>query len=452
VTPQDLPPDGAGAADGGRGAALHRLLSESTPDQRALHLLRLVEEAADACLRLPELDGARLPLHDLRLDAEALRHHAEGAAAPPPWWHGGEGRVRLRGADLRNANLQNAVLTEVDLTGADFGNAVMRSAVLNGARLEDARFARADLTACSFLRVHASQADFRDALLEDARFDDAVLRFSHFEAALLEAADLSRADLRNADLKNADLSGARLAGAKLQGADLANADLEGADLRDTELVQVNLLRCNLRHVRLAGAWMERTRLRIDQLDGALGEEVAGEWAAARQGYLDLEQNFRGLGDAEAASWCYRRARRMGKRDAWRHAVACWRARDWRGVLRRGAAAVSDGFVEWLCDYGESLPRVLRAYILVLLAFTALYGISGSLLHPVPGPDGGAWLPTRNPFDLLEFSFLDMTTSGTPDLGLKPASRVVYFVGSLQYMTGVLLIGLFGFVLGNRIRR
>ena len=46
----------------------------------------------------------------------------------------------------------------------------------------------------------------------------------------------------------------------------------------------------------------------------------------------------------------------------------------------------------------------------------------------------------------------MCTSGAPDLGFKPANLDVYFVASTQYILGLVLIGLFGYVLGNRLRR
>ncbi len=46
----------------------------------------------------------------------------------------------------------------------------------------------------------------------------------------------------------------------------------------------------------------------------------------------------------------------------------------------------------------------------------------------------------------------MCTSGIPDIGVKPGTHLVYFISSLQYVLGLVLIGLFGYVLGNRIRR
>ena len=451
---------------------LHRRLSDADPEQRLVHILRLIEGAADACLRLPELAGVRLALPSLRLDAATLRPHVERAGAPPPWWHEESGAARLHGAVLRGASLQEAVLDGVDLTRADLSDAALRSASLSGACLEGASLARADLTGADLTAVRASEADLRDALLEDARFPGAVLRFAHLGGALLEHADFTDADLWGAKLDGAempyatlrrvvaqeasmvgtDLSGASLEEADLRKADLSGALLRGADLTDASLPRANLSTCDLHHVRLAGAWLESTRLRVDQLGGALGEEVAGDFDAARQGYLNLEQNFRDLGVPDSASWAYRRARRMGKRHTRGLARAALRGRRWREAALNAALTASDSFAEWLCDYGESLPRVLRAFVTVLLCFALYYAASGSLLHEVAGPNGPVLRPTWAPGDILGFSFLEMCTSSTPDIGLRPASRLVLFVASLQYIVGVVLIGLFGYVLGNRIRR
>ena len=458
---------------------LHQLLAEATPEERTLHLLRLVEH--EPRLNLPRRPGERLALLGLRLDPATLLGHVDGKDAKPHWWIAETGGIRLRQADCREANFQDADFTGADLGEADFSDATLRSAIFTDAVVEAANFERADMSNVSFAGTRASEARFADALLEDANFAGSVLRFSHFERALLDSvnfetcdawgacfdeAEASYVNFRNACLQEASFAGADCNGADFEGADLrktsfADAKLKSANLADTKLAgasfaradlteasltRLNLSSCDLTHARLDGAWLDSTRFEIDQLGGAVGEEVAGDYAAARRAYLGLERNFRTLGDPDAASWSYRRGRRMGKRAAQAACTAAMRARDWRGVFSSGVAAATDGFSEWLCDYGESMPRVLRAYVVVLLSFAAFYGLSGSLLH------AGSGHASTSVADLLSFSFLNMSTSVSPDIGLKPRSELVYFIGSLQYVIGVVLIGLFGYVLGNRIRR
>jgi uncharacterized protein YjbI with pentapeptide repeats len=466
-------------------AAGDHALEAAAPAERLALLLASIDADPDGRLRLPVVPGRRLALHDLRLDSESLRPHTEGVA-PPVWWHK-DGGASLRFAELRDTDLHGADLSGADLTGADFTGAAMRSATLRGAQLEGGMFADADLSGSDFSGVRASEAQFANALLEDARFAGATLRFAKFSGALLDSANFERADLwaarmdgidatdalmrgavlqeanlagadltganlEGAELKKVDLRGAKLVGADLRGATLARADLEDADLTGASLPRVDLSSCNLRHVRLAGAWLESTRFSVEQLGDGLGEELAGEFDAARRGYLGLEQNFRGQGNPEAASWAYRRARRMGKRGAWQAMREAVRARSVRTAPLLFVSWFGDAFAEWLCDYGESLVRVLRAYLVTLGAFAVYYGLTDSLRYTAESGGARVGEPVHDVFELLGFSFLDMCTSGVPDIGLKPALHFVYFVSSVQYVLGVVLIGLFGYVLGNRLRR
>ena len=119
-------------------------------------------------------------------------------------------------------------------------------------------------------------------------------------------------------------------------------------------------------------------------------------------------------------------------------------------MRAGIGWLADSFVEWLCDYGESLWRVIRAFFTIVLAFALFYGVSGSLTRAAAA--NVARVPTRDPFDMLVFSFTNMLSTSAPDIGVKPANEAVALLVSLQGAVGIVLIGLFGYVLGNRMHR
>ncbi len=382
---------------------------------------------------------------------------------------------------MRAANLARA-----DLTGAQLSCSSCSNIVLVAARLEEAILCQADLIGGDLTGVDAGEADFSQALLEDARLTGARLRFARFTEAVMDGADLSSADLWGAKLgeieaercvfrgarldeaslagadltaadlggaalRRADLSGARLRGANLRDAVLDGANLSGADLSGAVLPHVSLTSCDLRHVCFAGAWLERTRMSARQLGGAVGEETAGAFDSAIESYIVLEQNFRSLGSAADASWAFRRRRRMGKRLHGQLARSAWARRDWRAAFRPGLGWLSDWAAEWLCDYGESVGRVARAFLLVLIGFAVLYWVTGCLVlrdTAVAGPHGGRDFA---PVDYLLFSLDSMTTVGTSEVGLKPAGQFGVLLSSIQTVLGTVLLGLFGFVLGVRMR-
>jgi hypothetical protein len=294
-------------------------------------------------------------------------------------------------------------------------------------------------------------ADLRGADLEGADLQRADLEGSDFEEARLLGSELSGAILRDCILREANLQGGQLAGADLRGAVLSGANLRDAVLRDARLQEVVLSQSEIAHIFLAGAKLEGTQLRLKQLDGAIGEEIAGEFEQAAQGYLALERNFERLGDHDSASWAYRRRRRMQKREALAQARAARADRRWGRALHRYVQYASDQLVEWVCDYGESVPRVLGALAVVYLAFTLIYALSGSVVRETEGAGESARIVVRNPMVAAIFSLLVMTT-GSPEGGLAPRGDFTLLIMGVEAFLGVALTGLLGFVLGNRIRR
>jgi uncharacterized protein YjbI with pentapeptide repeats len=448
------------------------IAAAAPPESRLRALLDRVGHASPLAapgLDLMHLDGSR----------EALA--AEGP--PGPWRDEESGGLALSGADLTRARLDGADLGGANLRRARLTGVVGRSARFTGAILEEADLSEGDLSGADFSGAVAGQVCLSQAMLEDAKFEGAAMRFANLSEALLDGTNFTRADLWGTDFTGADaddtvfrgarldeakladanltqadfegasltkavFTGSRLRGASFTGAKLDGADFSGADLSDTNLVRLNLATCRLRHARFSGAWLNGTRMQVEQLGGAVGEEVAGDFATAQESYLALEQNWKSVGDKDAASWAYKRGRRMGRHHAGAQAKAAWAARDGRGMVRHGYRWIADRFVEWLCDYGESLSRIARAFFILIVVFGILYGMTGGLFIS-EGPDAG---PTYNPLDLMSYSALNMMTANPPEIGLKPTGRVTNLLVGIEGAVGIILMGLFGFVLGNRLRR
>lgn len=440
-----------------------------------------VDAVLDALSQSGTPSAAALDLKGLRLDRTMLADRV-GAGAAPIWWDAAHAGLQLAGRDLTGSVFEETDLSGANLSGARMAGVLGRSARFTGANIEETDFSGADLSGACFRDVAGGEARFDEAMLEDARFDEAAMRFARFPRALLDGASFSGADLWGADftgadadytlfkgtrldearlddvnlthadfegasLKKAQLVGSRLRGANFTGVKLDGANLAKADLSETSLVRLNLSTCTLTHARFAGAWLNGTRMRIEQLGGAVGEEIDGDYRGAESSYLSLEQNFKSIGAKEEASWAYKRGRRMGRMQAGTEAARAWQARDGRALARHGYRWASDWFVEWLCDYGESLSRIARAFLIVIVVFAVLYGLAGGLIR-----EGGNGRPTYNPLDLASYSALNMMTANPPEIGIKPVGRFTNLMVGLEGAAGIILMGLFGFVLGNRLRR
>jgi uncharacterized protein YjbI with pentapeptide repeats len=446
-------------------AAIYEALAEAPAAQRADIVLRLIEDHPQGRLVIPARDGLHAVLDEIDLSPQALQSRG-GQFENALWWDPESRSINLRGADLegaslRNADLRGASLLQVNLRAALLGNVNLQGANLDGSDLRQADLAGADLTGAAL-----GKADLREAMLEEATLEGAVMRFAKLGGATLENSILRQADLWGTDveraaLTNADLEGANLqeanlrhadlSGANLQNASLNRADLRGAKLRDVKLQGVDLTHCDITHVHLSGARLDETLFERQQLGGAIGEELAGEFDRARRGYLVLERAFQDLGDHDAAVWAYGRRRRMQKWLTLEQGREARGQKQWGTALKCYTRFASDELVEWLCDYGESVPRVLASLLVLFLTFALIYGVTGSVVREVETPTGVVRVPTRAPTDLAIFGLLAMTT-GSIGMRLLPAHDLALILVGLHLFLGVALVGLLGFVLGNRIRR
>ncbi len=407
------------------------------------HLIRiLAERIAGEAL---SLRGTTIPGANLRLV------NFEGLDLSQSDFAGAHfGRANMRGATLEGVNLEGSDLANASLQGAVFGEANLQDAMFEDADLQGASLRYVNARRCFFENANLEQADFHGADLREADFAGANFRGSILEQANLEGAQLDGADLQGAVLVNAVFRNASLRGANLQQIVLRGTSFEGADLNDARLQGLDFSSSDMTGVHLAGARLEKTQLSRAQIGGALGEELAHDYRGAARGYFALERNFSELGDQDAARWAYGKRRRMQKHDVRQRAVAERKAGNWRSAARLYASYANDQFVEWLCDYGESVPRVFAALLVVYVFFTLLYGVTGSVVRM----QGALRNPviTRAPIDLAVFSLLALTTSGSPGIGVQPRGEFVYFLSGAQALIGISITGLLGFVIGNRIRR
>ena len=363
----------------------------------------------------------------------------------------------LGGANLRGTVLEESSLKRHRPVAAKLIRAALGKADLSGSLLEEADLRGASLRFADLTDAVADQADFRGADLWSAKLTQGAFVGADFRAAVLREADLRGADLSGVDFRRAELSKADFRGAKLDGADLRGAKIDGANFDDTHLSdarleRLDLSRCSIARIHLDGAYLDRTRpaprpaRRPDRRGGRGGlrpgrAELSGPGAELHPaGRLRLVE----LGLSPPPPHAKARRPRLRRLRVARRPLSS-------GGRGGGQVRQRPG-VEWLCDYGESIMRVLATMAVVYLGFAALYGATGSVLRTEETPSGPRQVPTTHPLDLAIFSLLAMTTSGSPAVGLMPANEMVHLLTGVQASLGIALTGLLGFVLGNRVRR
>jgi hypothetical protein len=148
---------------------------------------------------------------------------------------------------------------------------------------------------------------------------------------------------------------------------------------------------------------------------------------------------------------------MEKKAARERAAKARQGKEWGEAAKIYAKVASDTVQELICDYGESIWRVLASLAVVWLLFGLIYGAFALVLGPwqetvlVDGDIARTRTTTRNVFQLLAYSLGTLTAMEPAGLEGYPCPAM-QILAPVQSFLGIGLAGLLGFVLGNRIRR
>lgn len=308
-----------------------------------------------------------------------------------------------------------------------------------------------NLAGLNFSERDLNGMDLDGIILSYTNLHKVSLRDSSMVGAWLLRADMSEATCTFADLSNANFLEANLADTEFWGAKLCGAFFTGTELERTRFLGADLSGAFFNKARLSN-----TEMTAEQLGGCIGEEKVKKYSEAAEAYTLLKANFESLGRYSDAGWAYRKQRRMQKKWANEQAKETWKVGQRKKSVIHRLKWGSDWIVELLCDYGESIWHVI-AWILAILFVIGptLIWVLGGLTWTGSNKEVYFSLPTnwqRLLYGYFQGIFYMLDVFTTADFSeLAPRNDAVRITSGLLAMFGVFLVGLLGFVAGNRIR-
>lgn len=179
----------------------------------------------------------------------------------------------------------NANMTERQLDLVIFKEILFAGTTLAGTRFVAPRFdtvrlENCDLANAEWPRLIAQRIEFvgcrmdgftiPEAFARDVRFDECSMRFARLRFGTLKSAHFERCDLSGADFQGTDLTGAVFARCKLDDAEFSQALLAAADLRTSTI--------------------ERIRVGISELKGAIVDPFQASYLAGLMGLVIKNQD------------------------------------------------------------------------------------------------------------------------------------------------------------------
>jgi len=328
--------------------------------------------------------------------------------------------------DFSGLNLTNVVFSDfhahqtIDLSNANFQNCTIQNAKFSGAKFCKTTFRGSNLNWC----------DFRYANFEQCTF----------QATRLFGCDFYRTEfIGNNIFEDANLEGVSLYLANLEGAGIRRGNLGHRILQEDK----TLFREYHRHyAHISPADIQQHIDKCFQEASVVYRALMGTWTS--KGLL------------EDASWAYVKLKRMETLT-----FAPWRSwkiysqdhdKDLKGahlffsrvriVFKYLPKYVSNLFIDALCGFGESIGKVVTTFLFLFLVCGLYYRVSQGVVDK----NGGVIVSLA---DNLLFSLGNLVSVSFDRL--LPANSQTEFVMAFQSIVGIMLVGLLGFILGNKIR-
>jgi uncharacterized protein YjbI with pentapeptide repeats len=395
----------------------------------------------DAGALRDRLDLSQCLIENVNLSAVAIAQRwkasPDARSGLSPYWKS----PTTGGLSLDHACLRGTMFSQCELQGADLEGADLNGARLDQTNLQDAEMLHADLTDaqltdCNLQRAQLLRASFAGAQVFRSRFDDAMLFGTNWRGAKVFESRFDNACLVRAHLEEADYYG--LEPGSLSGVSWSNAFLDRTRLRADQLGwnigEETVAHTGARVVRQRGsAASDVTRI--------LPERRADAYRDARETYLLLKNNFNSIGRYRDASWAYQKERQMEREQLFR-TMSRRDPRTWPNARR--------WLLNWMecaiTGYGERPWRTLWSAAGTMLLFAALYD-GFNLIGPSNGSTGVS-LSNVSYWDALLYSGSAFFTAGYG--GMRPTSPLADGITIVESGLGITLVALLLYTLGNRI--
>lgn len=320
---------------------------------------------------------------------------------------------------MTNEELMALIATK-EIVGADLSGMTLDRVDFSGCRLERVSFKNSVLHHCRFRGAEIVWSDFRYAEIEHGTFEAARVDFCDFYRAFIDGVVIFNHSL----FSNCSFNKTYLGD---------SAIIRKENLLDGRILQQDkeAYRKFLVDWHLYGTG-ERTNNIGAHSDWSPEAAVEARWADAEVIYKNFNALWSGKGYIADGNWAYVQGRRMERRRMF------WELNDkglslWQRVVRVWHI-VTNTASDLLFGYGESMAKMITTYVVIIFLFAWLFYSELSMVEY-----GKALVVSLKNMAALESA------------ELQNVSPFVDMLNVVQTTIGVILTGIFGFILGNKIR-
>lgn len=364
-------------------------------------------------------------------------------------------------------HIQDVDLSKIDLNGYDFSECVLKNVKFvskdqqdrelkninfKDAQLEYVLFDNAIIENCNFdvtnpdddktkidYNPSINKVSFRKCKLINCRFRNAKFFWSDFRYSEIKHATFENSEIEFCDFYRAFFHGIII----FKKSKISNSSLHYTYFNSTIIRKENILNGKIlqqdyeNYEKFLNEWHYngpgvRQNDQGDKSSWSPEDSLEARFTDAEDIYKSLNGLWVSKGFLYDANWAYVQGRKMERKRLKAELKSdkipvCLK-------LRKLPFFIWNKFCDIFFGYGESIIKMIGTYILIVIVCACLFYVNISL---------------ESFFDAIEFSFKNMIAM-TPE-EIKNVSFFVDVLNVIQTTVGILMTGIFGFILGNKIR-
>ncbi|WP_036163642.1 pentapeptide repeat-containing protein, partial [Marinilabilia salmonicolor] len=323
--------------------------------------------------------------------------------------------VSFEDGKLIDVCFANSILFKVDFRNSSLENCSFdnNSKVLEPT-ITKVNFAKVKMSHCRFKNSVITWSDFRYAEIENSTFQGATIDFCDFYRAYFHKINI---------FKKSQISNSSFNFTLFDGNMFRRENIKSHRILQE---QKNKYKKFLEEWKENGPGIRQTDDKKHWEPDNLQDELDEMYQHAENIYRNLIGSWISNGFVIDANWAYIKAKRMERK------VLKGMMKREKNVFKKSIyffKRFTNGFVDFAFGYGESVYKVLRTYVLIILLFTVFLYL---------------FIPLDNVGTSILWSFKNMIAQ-TPDDIKNSTSFIILLISVIQSTLGVLLTGIFGFI-------
>ena len=312
------------------------------------------------------------------------------------------------------------LIEKKEIVGVDLSGEKLEKIDFTGCRIERVNFKGCEMVHCRFRNAKISWSDFRYAEIQHGTFESAEIEFCDFYRAFIDGVVIfSGSSFSNCSLNKTYLGDC--------------AVIRKENLKDNRILQQN----KEEYRKFLVDWHtygtgERTNDLNVKSDWNPQAAVDARWADAEVIYKNFNALWSGKGYIADGNWGYVQGKRMERMRLLNEVR--FKKLGITGIIAHLWHITTNYLSDLFFGYGESMTKMIITYILTVFIF--------------------AWAFTEN-VSILEygqaFAVSLKNMAGMDSEILQNVSPLVDMLNVVQTTIGIILTGIFGFILGNKIR-